>query len=131
MGTAYLAHDKRGRVAVLKVVRSDLAGDPLFRVRFAREVEALRAVQGEGVARILGADPFAPQPWLATEFIPGPTLARQVTEVGPLPDAHLRPFAVALLRALHQIHGHGVVHRDLKPEVHSLHYISCLHFNQL
>jgi len=54
-------------------------------------------------------------PWLATEYIPGPTLAQLVSEYGPLPDASVRALAAGLAQALNDIHSRNIVHRDLKP----------------
>ncbi|KJE24862.1 protein kinase family protein [Frankia torreyi] len=61
------------------------------------------------------ADPEAETPWLATEYIEGPTLTAEVARSGPLSTAALQTLAVELATTLVAIHGAGVVHRDLKP----------------
>ncbi|MEV0116571.1 serine/threonine-protein kinase [Streptomyces sp. NPDC050844] len=76
---------------------------------------ALGAVRGPWTAALVDADPGAAVPWLATEDVPGPTLAARVREGGPLPVAELRSLAGALAGALSTIHRAGLVHRDLKP----------------
>src|SRR5690606_41043737 len=62
-----------------------------------------------------GADPNAPEPWLATEFVPGRTLQQHVREFGPLDEAALVAFAAGTAEALAAIHAAGVVHLDVKP----------------
>jgi serine/threonine protein kinase len=54
-------------------------------------------------------------PWLATAYVPGPTLQQLVDERGPLPEAALWRLAGGLAEALHAVHAAGLVHRDLKP----------------
>ncbi|MFI6638891.1 serine/threonine-protein kinase [Streptomyces sp. NPDC050504] len=116
MGQVFLGRDEAGRVAAVKVVRAELADDPEFRARFRQEVAALHRVGGEWTAPVLGADTGAAAPWVATEYVPGPSL-QQVVEsgYGPLPEATLHSLAGRLARALRAVHGAGLVHRDLKP----------------
>jgi len=57
----------------------------------------------------------AGRPWLATEYVPGPTLQQAVTTHGPLPELAVRRLAAGLAEALAAIHATGLVHRDLKP----------------
>ncbi|MFL1381387.1 serine/threonine-protein kinase [Nocardiopsis protaetiae] len=115
MGTVYAALDDRDRRAALKVIHAMYAADPDFRDRFAREVRLVRRVRAEGVPRFLAADTRAEVPWLATEYVPGPTLDARVRGGGPLPAGFLAEFARVTARALAGIHATGVVHRDLKP----------------
>ncbi|MFF0869692.1 serine/threonine-protein kinase [Nonomuraea sp. NPDC003560] len=103
-----------GRVAV-KVIHPGLAADPHFHDRFVREVEMLSRVRGRCTVAVLSADTAASPPWLATEFVPGPTLTGHVRDHGPLPPDGLVAFGVDIAEALTDIHGAGIVHRDLKP----------------
>jgi hypothetical protein len=115
MGRVYLARSRGGRRVALKVIRPELADDPDFRARFAREVASARAVSGAFTVAVLDADPEAATPWLATEYVPGPSLSAAVREHGPLPLDSVRALAAGLAEALEAIHAAGVVHRDLKP----------------
>lgn len=115
MGAVYLARSRGGRVVAIKVSRPDLAEDPEFRERFRREVAMARAVGGFWTAAVVDADPDTDQPWLATEYVPGPTLHRAVAEHGPLPGHTVRSLAAGLAEALGAVHQAGLVHRDLKP----------------
>ncbi|MET9676866.1 protein kinase [Streptomyces sp. NPDC006482] len=103
------------RMVAVKTVREDLEVDGDFRTRFRREIAAARTVDGPGVARLVDADADAPSPWLATEYVPGPSLAEAVVRSGALPVAAVRALGGALARALADVHGVEVLHRDLKP----------------
>ncbi len=114
MGVVYLGADGDRRAAV-KTMWPHWAALPEFRDRFLREVAALRAVRGPQLASLYEADLQAAVPWLATQFVPGPTLEQAIVEHGRLPSGALHAFAIALLEAVRQIHAAGITHRDLKP----------------
>lgn len=115
MGWVYLGRSPAGRAVAVKVVRPELAADQAFRERFAREVEAARTVGGAFTAAVVEADPYGDPPWLATVYVPGPSLADEVHANGPLPEQQVRLLGAGLVEALQAIHAAGVVHRDLKP----------------
>ncbi|MBB1253894.1 PQQ-binding-like beta-propeller repeat protein [Streptomyces sp. OF3] len=115
MGLVYLARSASGRRVAIKTVRTELAEDQLFRVRFTREVEAARAVSGFYTAAVVDADPRAAVPWLATAYVPAPSLEEIINECGPMPAQAVRWLAAGIAEALQSIHGAGLVHRDLKP----------------
>ncbi|MGW4727041.1 RodZ domain-containing protein [Streptomyces sp. NPDC004291] len=115
MGTVYLARSRGGRPVAVKVARPELAADPHFRERFRAEVAAAREVGGFHTAPVVDADPEAPAPWLATAYVPGPTLSGLLAEQGPMDEGRLRMLGAALAEALQAIHACGLVHRDLKP----------------
>jgi serine/threonine protein kinase/WD40 repeat protein len=115
MGRVYLGESPGGRKVAIKVVHPDYADDLDFRRRFAREVAAARQVGGFHTAAVVGADPDADPPWMATAYIPGPSLAQAVAEGGPLDEAGVRRLGAALVEGLAAIHECGLIHRDLKP----------------
>ncbi|QKV91805.1 protein kinase [Streptomyces sp. NA02950] len=115
MGRVYLARSGGGRTVAVKVVHEEHASNREFRARFRREIAAARRVGDRYTAPVLDADPDAGQPWVATGYVPGPSLGQALREYGPLPTASVHVLADGLLRALQVIHGAGIVHRDLKP----------------
>ncbi|MFF2079874.1 serine/threonine-protein kinase [Kitasatospora sp. NPDC058162] len=115
MGVVYRARSVSGRQVAVKVIRPELAADAEFRARFRLEVTAARKVSGAFTAPVLDADADAPSPWLATLFIPGPSLGERVAGQGPLAPPEVRRLAAGLAEALREIHRVGLVHRDLKP----------------
>ncbi|GGW17624.1 hypothetical protein GCM10018980_32820 [Streptomyces capoamus] len=115
MGIVHLARSTSGMRLAVKVVHAEFARDPEFRGRFRQEVAAARRVSGAFTAPVVDADPEAGRPWMATLFIPGPTLSEQVKRNGPLAPGQLRRLMAGLAEALRDIHRVGVVHRDLKP----------------
>jgi serine/threonine protein kinase/outer membrane protein assembly factor BamB len=115
MGRVYLGESRSGRQVAIKVVRSDLAEDPAFRRRFAREVSAAKAVNPLFSAAVVDADPDAKEPWFASTYIDGPSLASRVGTSGPLAPVAVLVLAAGLADGLASIHRAGLVHRDLKP----------------
>jgi hypothetical protein len=115
MGAVYGALDGAERHVAVKVVHARYAADPGFRAQFAREAELLRRVDAECAPAFLGADPDAERPWMATEFVPGATLAAHVREHGVLTGDRLLAFAAGTAEALAAVHHAGIVHRDVKP----------------
>ncbi|MEU8705127.1 serine/threonine-protein kinase [Streptomyces sp. NPDC048565] len=115
MGRVYLSHTQGGRPVAIKVVRPELADDPGFRRRFGREIKAARQVRGAYTAELIDADADGVPPWLATLYVPGPSLTEAVTRRGPLPVPAVLWLMAGVAEALQAIHAEGIVHRDLKP----------------
>ncbi|WP_327120989.1 protein kinase [Streptomyces sp. NBC_01341] len=115
MGKVYLSYTPGGRPLALKVIRPEFSEDPEFRRRFKQEVHAAQRVQGLYTAPVIDSDTDGAQPWLATAYVPGPSLAHAVAQHGGLPVRSVLLLTVGVAEALHVIHGAGIVHRDLKP----------------
>ncbi|MEV6042917.1 serine/threonine protein kinase [Streptomyces xanthochromogenes] len=115
MGKVYLSYTPGGRPIALKVIRPEFSEDPEFRRRFQQEVRAAQRVQGLYTAPVIDFDTEGARPWLATAYVPGPSLAHAVGRHGALPLRSVLLLAVGVAEALHVIHGAGIVHRDLKP----------------
>ncbi|MFD0424635.1 protein kinase domain-containing protein [Streptomyces parvus] len=115
MGVVYLARSAGGALAAVKVIRAEHAADPGFRARFRREAETAARITGPWVVPVLGADTEAREPWLATAFVPGPSLAQVVAAGGPLPTVTVRALGSRLAEALVAVHEAGLIHRDVKP----------------
>ncbi|WKX72922.1 serine/threonine-protein kinase [Streptomyces sp. XD-27] len=115
MGQVYLAREAGGRPVAVKVLRPELAHDLDLARRFVREARTASAVPGTGVAKVLDARVEGGRPWIATDFLAGPTLDDAVERHGPFDEAAAGALGAALVRTLAEIHGAGLVHRDLKP----------------
>lgn len=115
MGRVYLGYSPAGRAVAIKVVREELADDPQFRRRFAREVESAKSVSGVYTAPVVAAGLDDDPPWFATAFVPGPSLADVVSKHGPLSEQAVWRLAAGLTEALSAVHSAGLVHRDIKP----------------
>jgi Protein kinase domain len=115
MGQVYLGQSPSGRLVAVKIIRTELADNTSFRQRFSQEVRAARRVSGIFTAPVVDANPDAPQPWMVTAFVSGPSLAEAVATRGPMPVSTVLMLAAGLAEGLGAVHAAGVVHRDLKP----------------
>ncbi|WP_329527863.1 serine/threonine-protein kinase [Streptomyces sp. NBC_01462] len=114
MGQVFLGESPGGEPAAVKVIKPSVV-DSESRQRFAQEIEVLKTIWGPRIAAFLGADAEAEQPWLATEHVDGPDLARHVKTHGPLPSVLTAALGAVLAEALSAVHTQGLLHRDLKP----------------
>jgi serine/threonine protein kinase len=115
MGRVYLATSQAGRAVAVKVIGPGLANQPGYRERFAREARAAMSVSGLYTASVVDADTAGERPYIATEYVPAPSLAESVAKTGPMPNATVFALAGGLAEALVAIHRAGLVHRDVKP----------------
>ncbi|MEV8420825.1 protein kinase domain-containing protein [Streptomyces niveus] len=104
------------RMVAIKTIRGDLDPHPLARKRFAREIAAAKAVRSPYTAALVEGRADDESAWLASEYVPGPSLAEAVEHCGPLDVSAVRQLGAALAVALIAVHGAGLLHRDLKPE---------------
>ncbi|MEV7089634.1 ricin-type beta-trefoil lectin domain protein [Streptomyces sp. NPDC093085] len=121
MGQVYLGRSPGGRLLAVKVVHDDFAesaeADEVL-ARFRREVETVGRVRSAYTAALVDCDVENRPYWLATEYVPGPTLAAAVQSQGPggLPERFVPLLFAALAEGLADVHARGVSHRDLKPQ---------------
>jgi predicted Ser/Thr protein kinase len=115
MGVVHLAEAPDGKRVALKVLRPHMVGDDEARERFVREVASLRRVTSPRVAEVLDADPWSQTPYVATRYVPGPSLHEHVRRKGRVLGSDLAHLASALMEAVVAVHRVGVLHRDIKP----------------
>ena len=115
MGVVHLAERSNGSRVALKLLRPHIIGDDEGRERLAREVASLRRVTSPRVAEVIDADPWGQTPYVATRYVPGPSLHDHVQQTGPVTGADLTHLATGLAEAVIAVHRVGVLHRDIKP----------------
>lgn len=117
----HLTEVEESALAAVKVIKPSKLRDSTehseeeARARFAQEIETMRTVASARVPVLLGADADAEQPWLAMDYVHGPTLHKLIHTCGPLAAGPYGALGLALVDALRAIHGAGLLHRDLKP----------------
>ncbi|MGW2045834.1 protein kinase domain-containing protein [Streptomyces sp. NPDC001858] len=116
MGQVFLSRTASGRLLALKTIRDDLSSEPGFEERFAREIRNSDRVRSPWTVTVVdySAPGQSPQ-WLATEYVPAPSLAEWVAEHGPLTRPALLSLAAELCGAVQAVHQAGLAHRDVKP----------------
>ncbi|MEV6159792.1 protein kinase [Nonomuraea sp. NPDC052129] len=112
-GVVYLGESAAGERVAIKLLTSATGNEG--RAGFAKEIELARRVKAFCTATVLATGELSGVPYVISEYVDGPSLARVLAERGPLRPAELRRLAIGSLTALTAIHQAGVVHRDLKP----------------
>ncbi|MGE0711210.1 MAG: protein kinase [Planctomycetota bacterium] len=115
MGVVYLGRGPDGEEVALKTLRS-CGAEERRRLRFVRELQALRELDHPGIVRFRDAGSEGELLWLAMERLRGHTLQARLETQGPLSSAETRALGLSLASALGRAHELGIVHRDLKPE---------------
>lgn len=124
MSDVYLATDaKLGRRVAVKLLKSSLAADPIFRSRFRHEAQAAARMAHPTIVRVfdageeIGREPSGAEtivPYIVMEHVEG-RLLKDIIADGPLAIAEAARIAEGVLTALEYSHRAGVVHRDIKP----------------
>lgn len=111
----YEAYDKLGRRLAVKVIRLGGISERDQQERINREQAALRRIDSRGVARLITADLTCETPWIASEFVDGPTIRESISERGPLSQRETLSVIRRLAEILDEIHAQGIAHRDITP----------------
>jgi serine/threonine protein kinase len=115
-GAVYLARDGRlGRKVALKVVAPELADDAAFRARFPDEPRAAAAIGHPNIIPVYEAGEASGILYLAMRYAAGGDARSLVSRLGPLDLATAWNIVAEVASALDAAHGHGLIHRDVKP----------------
>jgi len=115
MGVVYKArHRTLNRVVALKMILSGAAATDAERSRFRSEAEAAARLQHPNIVQVYEVGEADGRPFLALEYVPGGSLAAQLTADG-LDPRRAAELVLQLAEAVRHAHEHGIVHRDLKP----------------
>ncbi|MFD7426821.1 protein kinase [Streptomyces sp. NPDC059818] len=120
MAEVFAAEDVRlGRTVAVKLLRSDLAEDPVSKARFTREAQSVAGLNHHAVVAVYdsGEDTVAGQtvPYIVMELVEGHTIRDLLLNAEPPPPEQALIIVSGVLEALAYSHQHGIVHRDIKP----------------
>jgi serine/threonine-protein kinase len=117
MGEVYRARDTiLGREVAVKILHANLAGDRGFVDRFRREARAAALLNHPNIVGVYDWGSSDGTYYMVMEYVPGSNLRSLLREHGRLEPAQVIEILVQVLAALDHAHGHGIVHRDVKPE---------------
>lgn len=125
MAQVHLGYDTRlSRTVAIKILRTDLAQDPMFLARFRREAQSAAALNHPSIVSVydtgeeqittpMGKD--VSLPYIVMEYVKGRTVASLLSEGDPVPISEAVQIIVGVLSALEYSHHEGIIHRDIKP----------------
>jgi serine/threonine-protein kinase len=117
MGVVVLARDLAlDRHVAIKVLPIALARQPALRERFLREARTSAGLSHPNIVPIHAVEEHSDVVFFVMGYVDGETLARRVSRVGPLGPAEATRLVQEVAWALAYAHGHGIVHRDIKPD---------------
>jgi serine/threonine protein kinase len=115
MGRVYRAVAPDGELVALKLVKSDLAQDSVFRRRFEREARIAQTVENPHVVPVLDTGEHEGVPYLSQRFIVGGSLEQKLEREGRLTIADALAICAQVADGLDALFAAGMVHRDVKP----------------
>lgn len=114
-GMVYRAVAESGSPVALKILKSELSSDDVYRRRFQREARAAGEVRNRHLAGVLGSGEAGGHFFIAVDYVAGVSLADRLRTDGPLSISNLLRLVAELASGLDALHRAGLVHRDVKP----------------
>ncbi|MEW1657515.1 protein kinase [Streptomyces sp. NPDC093707] len=120
MAEVFAAEDVRlGRTVAVKLLRADLAEDPVSKARFTREAQSVAGLNHHAVVAVYdsGEDVVGGNtvPYIVMELVEGHTIRDLLLNAEAPPPDQALIIVSGVLEALAYSHQHGIVHRDIKP----------------
>ncbi len=120
MAEVFAAEDVRlGRTVAVKLLRADLAEDPVSKARFTREAQSVAGLNHHAIVAVYdsGEDVVGGQsvPYIVMELVEGRTIRDLLLNAEAPPPEQALIIVSGVLEALAYSHQHGIVHRDIKP----------------
>ncbi|MFC6065033.1 protein kinase [Streptomyces ochraceiscleroticus] len=120
MAEVFAAEDVRlGRTVAVKLLRPDLAEDPVSKARFTREAQSVAGLNHHAVVAVYdsGEDLVGGNtiPYIVMELVEGHTIRDLLLNADAPPPDQALIIVSGVLEALAYSHQHGIVHRDIKP----------------
>ena len=116
MGVVWKARDtETGEIVALKLLHNIYADEPDYVARFEREVEVARRIHSPHVVEVRGFGVREGVPYMAMEYVEGPSLRELLKARGPFTWEDARPILADVSEGLRAAHAAGVIHRDVKP----------------
>jgi serine/threonine protein kinase len=116
MAVVHLARDERlDRTVALKILAPDLASDAAFRTRFLHESQAAAAVDHPNIIPVYEVGDAGGILFVAMRYAQGGDARSLLNRLGPLPFGLAWSIIAQVAAALDAAHGHGLIHRDVKP----------------
>jgi len=121
MAEVHRGRDLRlGRDVAIKMLRTDLARDQTFQMRFRREAQNAAALNHPAIVAVYDTgEERSPSgevlPYIVMEFVAGRTLKEVLAAEGRIMPRRALEITADICAALEFSHRHGIIHRDIKP----------------
>jgi eukaryotic-like serine/threonine-protein kinase len=115
MGSVYkVRHAISQRVEALKVILPNASATPEMEERFLREIRLQAKLEHPHIASLHNAFRIQDQLVMVMEYVEGVSLREKLRSSG-ITLGQAVEYGAQVLGALGYAHGHGVIHRDVKP----------------
>jgi len=116
-GVVYKGRDPHtGELVAIKVAGQVIVDDPVLLARFEQEFAMIQRLEHPHLVRALQFGYEGAAPYQVLEYVEGASLGERIERRGRLPEAEAVGIITQIGQALHYVHEHGVVHRDVKPD---------------